>query len=78
MGLSIDNNIPISDNDNHNDKNDNDERIFELENATPINDPDCQHYFVIDDDKIGDYQGWTCQHCKRGAYFPKGTKIINS
>lgn len=78
MGLTIDNNIPISDNDNHNDNNGQDERIFDLENAKPINDPNCKHYFVMDDDKIGDYQGWICKHCNRGVYLQKGTKIINS
>ena len=78
MSLTIDNNLPISDNDNHNADDADNERVFELENAKPINDPDCLHYFVKDDDKIGEYQGWICQKCKRGAYFPENTEIINS
>jgi hypothetical protein len=78
MSLTIDNTNGFTDNGNQNEQNDNDERIFELDNATPINNPDCEHHFVKDDDMIGDYQSWICQSCKRGVYIHKDTKIINS
>lgn len=58
--------------------NDGEYEVIRLDNATPINDPDCKHFFIKDEDEIGDSVAWICKSCKRGAYFPKGVKIINS
>jgi transposase-like protein len=65
------------DNANNNEENEQYE-VFKMDNVEPINDPNCKHFFVEDDDSIGDTQSWICKHCKRGVFYPKGVKIINS
>lgn len=74
-------NQPITDNnDNVNDKNENDV-VIRLEDLTPINDINCQHYFVKDHDEMAEknnMQAWICQKCKRGTFLPKDKNIINS
>lgn len=67
-----------TDNLNIDDNNENDE-VFNMEGVKPLNDPDCVHYFVEEPhEEIDGYTAWTCTNCRRGKYFPKGTKIINN
>lgn len=66
------------DNLNINDNNDEYE-VFDMGAVKPLNDPDCSHYFVEEPhEEIDGYKAWTCIHCRRGKFFPKGTKIINN
>ena len=67
----------LSDDNKDNEHND-DDVVIKLDELTPINDPDCKHYFVKDEDEIGEYQAWICRSCSRGAFYPKGVEIINS
>lgn len=72
---------PISDdNNNVNDKNENDV-VIRLEDLTPINDINCKHYFIKDQDELAEennMQAWICQKCRRGTFLPKDKIIINS
>jgi hypothetical protein len=52
--------------------------VIRLDEIEPITKPDCKHFFVKDDDEIGDNQAWICQGCKRGVFYPKGVTIVNS
>jgi len=76
----IDTNNDKYDNKNIDDKNENDV-VIKLDELTPINDPNCKHYFVKDKDSFAeevDMQAWICRECRRGAILPKNQVIINS
>lgn len=71
----MDSNIPQ----NASNNDDNAEyEVIRLDEVEPINNPDCKHYFIKDDDEIGDNQAWICRDCKRGTFYPKNVTIINS
>lgn len=78
--MSFDTDAFTTDNSNIDDKNEKHE-VIELNELTPINNPECTHYFVKDNDELAEennMQSWICQKCKRGTFMPKGTTIINS
>lgn len=52
--------------------------VIDMAKQTPLNDPDCKHQFKLDGDEIGDMVGWSCIHCHRGKFYPKGVTIINT
>lgn len=65
--------------DNNNiDDYDEDDEVIDLSELEPIYDKNCKHYFVKDGDELGGKVGWSCKHCHRGKFFPKGVTIINS
>lgn len=69
-----------SDNKNIDANNENNE-VIRLSELTPINDINCQHFFVKDKDDLAEennLQAWQCQKCKRGTFMPKHINIINS
>lgn len=61
-----------------NNGNDDDTIVVDMSKREPLNDPDCKHFFIKDDDTIGDTQAWICRRCKRGTFLPKHTSITNS
>jgi hypothetical protein len=67
----------ISDNSSNND-NDDDTIVVDMAKRQPLNDPDCKHFFVKDEDTIGNSQAWICRGCKRGTFLPKHMSITNS
>jgi hypothetical protein len=75
--MSIDNSNSNYNTKDINDKDD-DYEVFKMSEVKPLNNPDCHHFFVKDLDEIDGYQAWTCRHCRRGKFFPKGYTIINS
>ncbi len=64
-------------NNNNTSKNvDNDgDEVVRLDEQQPLNDPDCKHQFVKDDDELGEAQAWVCIKCRRGVFLPKGVSI---
>jgi hypothetical protein len=61
------------------DVNDDDYELFNMAEVQPLNDPDCKHFFIEEvQEEIDGFTAWSCMHCKRGRYFPKGTKVINT
>lgn len=67
-----------SDNTNRDDENDEYE-VFDMSGVPPLNDPDCNHFFIEEvHEEIDGYTAWTCEKCRRGTYLPKGHKVINT
>lgn len=61
------------------DVNNEEYEVINLDGVEPLNDPNCKHFFIEDvSEEIDGFTAWTCEHCKRGRYFPKGTKVINT
>lgn len=78
--MQFDTSAITGDNKSSNDKNENDE-VIRLDELTPINDPNCKHFFVKDYDELAEknnMQAWQCRKCKRGTFMPKHINIINS
>lgn len=67
----------VGDNSSNND-NDEDTIVVDMAKRQPLNDPDCKHFFVKDEDTIGNSQAWICRGCKRGTFLPKHMSITNS
>ncbi len=67
----------VGDNSSNND-NDDDTIVVDMAKRQPLNDPDCKHFFVKDEDTIGNSQAWICRGCKRGTFLPKHMSITNS
>lgn len=61
-----------------NNGNDDGAIVVDMRQQEPLNDPNCEHFFVKDSDTIGDNQAWICQKCKRGTFLPKHMSITNS
>ena len=74
---SIDSSDGFSQNQTNND-NDDGTIVVNMAKREPLNDPDCKHFFVKDDDTIGNSQAWICRGCKRGTFLPKHMSITNS
>lgn len=55
-----------------------DYEIWDLKDKEPITKKDCKHFFVQDNDEIGDTVAWKCKNCNRGTFIKKGHTIINS
>lgn len=61
------------------DVNNEDDVVINLDGVKPLNDPDCKHFFEEEpEEEIDGYTAWTCIHCRRGRFYPKGTKVINT
>ena len=75
--MSIDYASTMVDNQGNN-GNDDDTIVVDMSKREPLNDPDCKHFFIKDDDTIGNTQAWICRRCKRGTFLPKHTSITNS
>lgn len=75
--MALDNPYGYTDNLNE-DAYDDKYEVIDMGKQTPLNDPECKHYFKQDGDKIGEMVGWKCIHCHRGTFYPKGVTIINS
>lgn len=78
--MSFDTAPLTGDNNDRDDKNEKDE-VIKLDELTPINDPNCKHFFVKDQDELAEenkMQAWICKRCKRGTFMPKHINIINS
>lgn len=78
--MSFDTTPFTSDNNNRDEKNENDE-VIRLNELTPLNDPNCKHYFVKDNDELAKknaMQSWICRECRRGTFLPRHINIINS
>ncbi len=66
-------------NDNQgNNGNDDGTIVVDMSKREPLNDPQCKHFFVKDDDTIGRTQAWICRKCKRGTFLPSHMSITNS
>lgn len=79
--MSFDTSDLTIDNNNSNEKNENDVIVIKQEELTPINNPECKHYFIKDNDELAEennMQSWICKKCKRGTFLPKDKTIINS
>lgn len=74
---SIDSSDGFSQNQTNND-NDDGTIVVNMAKREPLNDPDCKHFFVKDEDTIGNSQAWICRGCKRGTFLPKHMSITNS
>lgn len=66
----------ISDNQDNN-GNDDGTIVVDMSKREPLNDPDCEHFFIKDEDTIGTSQAWICRKCKRGTFIPKHMSITN-
>ena len=74
----LDNNQNYADNSNINDE-DGEYEVIRMDDQEPLNNKNCKHHFEKDSDEISkDRQAWTCVHCHRGTFLPKGVDIINS
>ena len=61
------------------DVNNDNYEVFKMDGVKPLNDPECKHFFVEENqEEIEGFTAWVCIHCKRGKFFPKGTKVINT
>lgn len=70
----FDNPKPMSDtNVNNVEKN---ELVIRREDLKPLNDPNCEHSFVLDGELIGDTRAWICSKCHRGTFLPKTIQRI--
>jgi hypothetical protein len=68
-----------TDNTISNENNEDNVEVFKMDGVKPLNDPDCNHFFIEEvQEEIAGFTAWTCEHCKRGRYLPKGTKVINN
>jgi len=67
LDFNADKSDTLGNNDNPDDKN----IVIRLDELEPLNDKDCDHKFVRDDDEIGDYRAWSCVKCHRGVFLPK-------
>lgn len=53
--------------------------VINMKNVTPLNDPECSHFFIEElQEEIEGYTSWTCSKCTRGKMLPKGYKVINT
>jgi ubiquitin C-terminal hydrolase len=75
--MDIDSSDGISDNQSNND-NDDGTIVVDMAKREPLNDPNCEHFFIKDEDTIGNSQAWICRKCKRGTFIPKHMSITNS
>jgi hypothetical protein len=50
--------------------------VIRREDLKPLNDPNCEHSFVLDGEVIGDTRAWVCSKCHRGTFLPKTVKRI--
>lgn len=75
--MDIDSSDGISDNQSNND-NDDGTIVIDMAKREPLNDPNCEHFFIKDEDTIGNSQAWICRKCKRGTFIPKHMSITNS
>ncbi len=75
--MDIDYSGGISDNQSNND-NDDGTIVVDMAKREPLNDPNCEHFFIKDEDTIGNSQAWICRKCKRGTFIPKHMSITNS
>jgi hypothetical protein len=58
----------------YNEKSDDVDEVIRMAGKTPLNDPNCEHEFVIDPtDVIGDAVAYVC-HCGIGHFRPVDTK----
>lgn len=75
--MDIDNSGNVNNNTSNN-GNDDGTIVVDMSKRKPLNDPDCKHYFIKDEDIIGNNQAWICRRCKRGTFLPKHMSITNS
>lgn len=67
-----------SDNTNIDDNNETYD-VIDMQNVKPLNDPECNHFFIEEvQEEIEGYTSWTCEKCRRGKMLPKGYKVINT
>lgn len=52
------------------------EIVVRREDLKPLNDPNCEHDFVLDGEVIGTTRAWVCSKCHRGTFLPKTVKRI--
>lgn len=75
--MDIDNSGNVNNNTSNN-GNDDGTIVVDMSKREALNDPDCKHYFIKDEDTISNNQAWICRRCKRGTFLPKHMSITNS